>query len=251
MGRVGGHVGLLGVRHGDSGRPPAEHSVHLYRRSRRARLELLRLEDQPHAQPRPDRQTGHAVSQLLLHEFNLRSQPGRHSLGQAQSFERVHPQRQHVRRFAADVSQAAAQGRLPNGHDRQVASAEFTHRFRSLAGADRPGTVLQPADARERPKGRVKHVGYTTDIITDKSLSTGSRTERDPNKPFHVDVPAQGAAPELAAGSEAPDALRRRNNSRTRQSVRRLQRPRTAILEAAAVQEAARERLVHDRTNAV
>ena len=50
----------------------------------------------------------------------------------------------------------------------------------------------------------IKHVGYTTDIITDLALNW-MKNKRDKDKPFMRDVPAQGTAPQLATGSKIPE----------------------------------------------
>ena len=49
---------------------------------------------------------------------------------------------------------------------------------------------------------RVQHQGYTTDIITDISLDW--LRNRDPQKPFLLDVPAQGAASRVGTGAAPP-----------------------------------------------
>ena len=71
---------------------------------------------------------------------------------------------------------------------------------------------------------RVKHQGYITDIITDLS----PRLAQEPRQVEAVpaDVPAQGAAPRVAAGAAAPGPRPRPHVSRAADALRRLLRPR-------------------------
>src|SRR3712207_7061008 len=48
------------------------------------------------------------------------------------------------RRLAADLPQAAPEGRLPDRRDRQVAPRQRPDRLRPLANPHRPGALLQP-----------------------------------------------------------------------------------------------------------
>ena len=72
---------------------------------------------------------------------------------------------------------------------------------------------------------RVAHTGYTTDIITDLALDW-LKNQRDPEPAVHAHVPAQGAAPQLAAGTGVADQVRRRDDPRAGHAVRRLRGPR-------------------------
>ena len=105
---------------------------------------------------------------------------------------------QPVRRRAADVPQAAAGGRLPDGRRRQVAPQQRPDRLRLLAHPARAGAVLQPAD--EDAGGHVKHTGYTTDIITDLALDW-LKNKRDKTKPFLLMCQHKAPHRELAAGA--------------------------------------------------
>ena len=82
-----------------------------------------------------------------------------------------------VRRVAADLPQAAPEGRLPDGHHRQVAPRDRSDRLRLLEHPARPGGYYNPAMIEMGQQK--KHTGYVTDIITDHALDwlkSGERT---------------------------------------------------------------------------
>ena len=97
-----------------------------------------------------------------------------------------HQRRQHActtaRRRAPERGQTAAALRLSDRHDRQMASAERSHRVRLLEHPAGPGRVSQPGVHRDGPEEAAS--GYCTDLITDFALDF--LKNRDPKKPFFL-----------------------------------------------------------------
>jgi hypothetical protein len=134
----------------------AEHPVRFLRRSYDASHQRVRRSAQADrdAQHRPARQARHALPPLRGSQLDLRAGAGDDPDRQVQPSERVLQQRDDaVRRFPADVSQAAATGGLSNRAGRQMALGERSDGLRPLAHPARPGHLLQPADDPERAAG--------------------------------------------------------------------------------------------------
>ena len=114
----------------------------------------------------------------------------------------------------ADARQVSPGGRLPHRHDRQVAPRQRPDRLRLLEHPARPGRVPRPGLPRARRAARSTPATAPTSSPTSRSSSSKSPAQGQAVLP---DVPPQGAAPALAAGREAPQAVgeRRRCPSRT------------------------------------
>ena len=66
-----------------------------------------------------------------------------------------------------------------------------------------PPMRLDALDGNGEHDEVIKHIGYTTDVITDLALEW-MINKRDKKQAIHVDVPAQGTASQLATGARLP-----------------------------------------------
>ena len=183
----------------------AQHPVHLHRRPCLPGRRRLRLQDQPDPQHRPDRPRGNAVRPGAGHQFHLRPEPGRDPHRPVQPPQRRPGQPPAVRRHPADLSQALAGGRVPDGCLREVASEIGPHRLRRLGSAAGPGRLLQPGHAgragRQAPPAYGLHHGHRHGSLA----GVAQESQSEPALPAHE--PAQGAAPPLDARTGPLDAL--------------------------------------------
>ena len=95
---------------------------------------LSAYDDRRISTPNMDRiaKNGMKFHPLLRDQLDLRAEPGRHSDGKVQPPQRVYPQRQHLQRRPADLSETASESRLPDRRDREMASQVDSAGFRSF-----------------------------------------------------------------------------------------------------------------------
>ena len=186
--------------------------------------------DRPHPEYRLARPRRHALRAVLRDQLHL---PGRWAAIQTGKYSHANGflvNGKQVRRDPADLSQAPAQGRLHYGSRRKWHLG--THM--SPQGYDYSEVLIgqgpyynPPMRLDEDGDGKhdkvIKHIGYTTDAITDLALDW-MKNKRDKDKPFmlmyqHKAPTATGSRPEV------PDQVRRRHPARARHPLRRLQRP--------------------------
>ncbi len=184
-----------------------EHRLHLQRRSCLSGHQRLQRpapadRDAPHRSPGQGRD---ALRPLRRAELDLRAQPCLGPDRQILPLQRLLQQHQQpVRRLADHVPQAAARRRLPDGDHRQVAPGHRPDRLRRVAHPAGPGRLLQPADDPQRPAGGTPGLYHRHHHRFEPRLAEGSRQiEAVP-----ADVPAQGAAPRVAAGAAPPGPRR-------------------------------------------
>ena len=103
------------------------------------------------AEHRPSGQGRNAFRPLPCTEFDLRPKPGDGAHRQVLAPQRLLQQHeQPLRRLPGHLPQAAAEGRIPDRHDRQMAPRLRSDRLRLLGNSSRPGAVLQPAHDPQR-----------------------------------------------------------------------------------------------------
>ena len=95
--------------------------------------------------------------------------------------------------------------------------------LRLLGSPHRPGAVLQSADDQKRP---ARHAHGLHDRHHHRPGPGLAEEPARSGQAVHADVPAQGAAPQLAAGAGVAEHVRRRDDPRTGHAVRRLRGPR-------------------------
>ena len=191
----------------------AEHPLHHDRRPRGARHQRLRQRRSTRRRTSTaSRKEGALFTNVLRHQLDLHAEPRGDPHRQVQP-----PQRrarvQPLRRLAADRREAAAGGRLPHRHGRQVAPRQRSDRLRPLGDPARPGRLHRPGASTPRPARR-RTPGYATDVITD--LAIDFLEEAADGQAVLPDAAPQGAAPAVDAGREARRAVRGRRRSPSR-----------------------------------
>ena len=172
---------------------------------------------------------GALLRERLRHQLHLHAQPRGDPDRQVLPPERRH-RVQPLRRLAHDRREAAAAGRLPHRHDRQVAPGQ---RSRPASTTGRSFRARAPTSTRSSTPRRARRrtPGYATDVITDLALEF---LEKRPGQAVLPDAAPQGAAPAVGAGREARGDVRRQADSRAGDVLGRTPRAPTRSREPAA-----------------
>ena len=200
-----------------------EHPLHHDRRPHVADDELLRRPLRLDPESRPDRRRGRALHEQLRGELAQRPQPRLHAHREAFAQERI--LRQHhlrVRRLAADLPQTPPQGRIRNGHRREMASRKPPDGLRPLGNTARAGRLLQPrlhpADGRHGALRRLYHEHHH------RQEHRVARARTRPGEALLSRGAPQGTAPQLDGRHVRPRAFRGPHVPRAGDLLRRLRR---------------------------
>ncbi len=197
--------------------------LHHDRRPHVADDELLRRPLRLDPESRPNRRRGRALHEQLRGELAKRTQPRLHAHREAFAQERI--LRQHhlrVRRLAADLPQTPPQGRIRNGHRREMASRKPPRRA-STIGKYCPGretTTTPTSSGRRETRCATKAISRTSSPT--KSIEWLEHG-RDPEKPFCLVVHHKAQHRNWMADT-CDLALSRTARSRAGDLLRRLRR---------------------------